>query len=62
MEYDNMLHPPPLWREVNHRILLVDETKQYRYCLPRCPEAVKNKLLEKIKKYTDTLWWKMSNV
>ncbi|KAG6893869.1 hypothetical protein C0992_008330, partial [Termitomyces sp. T32_za158] len=25
------------WREVNHEINLIDETKQYKYHLPRCP-------------------------
>ncbi len=62
VEYDDMLRLPPLWRKVNHRIPLVNETKQYRYHLPRCPEAIKNEILEKIKKYMDALWWKMANV
>ena len=31
---------PPL-REVNHRIPLVDEGKQYLYHLPHCPDSLK---------------------
>ena len=54
-EYDDMLRPPPPglppWRVVNHRIPLIDENKQYRYRLSRCPEAVREELLAKIKKY-----------
>lgn len=65
-KYDDMLRPPPPelppWREVNHKIPLIDENKQYRYRLPRCPEAIKTELLTKIQKYTDAVWWKMTNV
>jgi len=46
---------PPL-REVNHRIPLIDKNKQYHYHLPRCPDAMKPQLLEKMKQYTDTRW------
>ncbi|TFK78887.1 hypothetical protein K466DRAFT_606578 [Polyporus arcularius HHB13444] len=63
-EYDDMLRPPPPglppWRAVNHRIPLIDENKQYRYRLPRCPEAVQEELLAKIKRYTESMWWKMT--
>ena len=63
-EYDDMLRPPPPglppWRVVNHRIPLIDENKQYRYRLSRCPEAVREELLAKIKKYTESLWWQMT--
>ena len=38
---------PPL-QEVNHRIPLIDEGKQYSYHLPRCPDALKQQLLDKI--------------
>ena len=47
---------PPL-REVNHRIPLIDDKFVYHYQLPRCAEAVKPLLLEKIRKYTDADWW-----
>lgn len=48
---------PPL-REVNHRIPLIDETKVYNYHLPRCPDAMKNQLIEKIDRYVKAGWWK----
>ena len=38
---------PPL-REVNHKIPLIDENKQYNYHLPRCPDSLKPELTEKI--------------
>jgi len=52
---------PPL-REVNHRIPLIDEGKQYSYHLPRCPDALKQQLSDKIRAYTDAGWWEMKNV
>ncbi len=65
-EYDDMLRSPPPglppWRVVNHRIPLIDENKQYRYRLPRCPEAVQEELLAKIKKYTESMWWQPATV
>ncbi|KAJ7111053.1 hypothetical protein C8R44DRAFT_530356, partial [Mycena epipterygia] len=42
---------PPL-RAVNHRIPLIDENLVYNYHLPRCPDAMKSQLLEKISRYT----------
>src|SRR6202040_1288416 len=33
-------HLPPL-REVNHKIPIIDEEKQYNYYLPRCSDALK---------------------
>ncbi|KAF8451051.1 hypothetical protein L210DRAFT_3386278 [Boletus edulis BED1] len=38
---------PPL-REVNHRILLIEEEKHYAYHLSRCTDALKQQLLDKI--------------
>ena len=52
---------PPL-REVNHRIPLIDEGKQYSYHLPRCPDALKQQLSDKIRLYTDAGWWEMKSV
>jgi len=51
--------PPelPLLREVNHWIPLIDEKKRYHYHLPRCPDAMKPQLLEKLKQYIDAGWW-----
>jgi hypothetical protein len=50
------LEPPPM-REVNHRIPLIDASKRYYYHLPRCPEAMKPQLMEKLRQYTDAGWW-----
>jgi hypothetical protein len=47
---------PPL-REINHRIPLIDESKRYFYRLPRCPDAMKPQLMEKLRMYTDAGWW-----
>jgi hypothetical protein len=38
-----LLELPP-FREVNHRILLIDENLRYNYHLPRCPEALQEEL------------------
>ena len=46
----------PLW-EVNHQIPLIDGNKRYKYHVSRCPDSLKNKLSEKIKRYTCTEWW-----
>ncbi|KAJ7113960.1 hypothetical protein C8R44DRAFT_530178, partial [Mycena epipterygia] len=48
----------PSLREINHRIPLVDEKKMYNYHLPRCPDAMKDQLIEKINKYVRAGWWK----
>ncbi|KAJ7632008.1 hypothetical protein B0H17DRAFT_890247, partial [Mycena rosella] len=48
---------PPL-REVNHRIPLIDEVKVYNYHLPKCPDAMKEQLIEKINRYVRAGWWK----
>jgi hypothetical protein len=47
---------PPL-REINHKIPLIDESKRYSYRLPRCPEAMRPKLMEKLSQYVDNDWW-----
>jgi hypothetical protein len=47
----------PPWREVNHRIPLIYESLVYHYHLPRCPDAMKGQLLEKIARYTRAGWW-----
>ena len=52
---------PPLW-EVNHRILLIEESKHYAYHLPRCADALKQQLSDKIRLYTDANWWVMKSV
>jgi hypothetical protein len=52
---------PPL-REVNHRIPIIDERKLYAYHLPRCPDALKQQLTDKIRQYTDAGWWILKSV
>lgn len=52
---------PPL-RDINHRIPLVDENLNYRYHLPRCAEAIKPALMEKIQRYTRAEWWTPATV
>nr|GAT56033.1 predicted protein [Mycena chlorophos] len=47
----------PPTRAVNHRIPLIDESMVYHYHLPRCPDAMKPQLLEKINKYVRAGWW-----
>jgi hypothetical protein len=45
-------HLPPL-REVNHKIPLINGSKQYYYYLPQCPEALKTQLIDKIQLYKE---------
>jgi len=52
---------PPL-REVNHKIPITNEDKQYNYHLPRCPEALKTQLIDKIQTYKNAGWWEETNV
>ena len=47
----------PPFREINHRIPLIDPDKRYNYYLPRCPDAMRPQLLEKIERYTAAGWW-----
>ena len=50
------LYLPPL-REVLYKIPLIDESKQLKHRLPKCPEAFPPKLACKIERYTTTGWW-----
>ena len=52
----------PPFREINHRIPLIDPEKVYNYHLPRCPEAVKVALSAKIERYETAGWWKRAVV
>lgn len=47
---------PPL-REINHQIPLIDPTLRYSYHLPKCAEALKPLLMEKIIHYKKAGWW-----
>ena len=55
-------HRLPPFREINHKIPLMDENKIYNYHLPRCADALKTQLLDKIKLYKDAGWWVEANV
>ena len=50
------LEPPP-FREVLHEIPLIDESKQLKHRLPKCPEAFFPELAQKIEQYTTAGWW-----
>ncbi|KAJ7716251.1 hypothetical protein DFH07DRAFT_973947 [Mycena maculata] len=50
----------PPFREINHEIHLVDEAATYNYHMPRCPEALRPLLHEKIQRYISAGWWEMS--
>ena len=51
--------PPnlPPFQEVNHEINPIDPGKRIVYCLPKCPDALKAELTEKISRYTSVGWW-----
>ena len=43
---------PPL-RVVNHEIKLIDPNKQYVYCMPSCPTALREQFYEKLHRYVN---------
>jgi hypothetical protein len=47
---------PPL-RAINHRIPLISDSKRYHYHLPRCLDAMKPQLMEKLWQYINAGWW-----
>ncbi|KAG6870500.1 hypothetical protein C0995_012570 [Termitomyces sp. Mi166 len=47
----------PPWREVNHEINLIDESRQYKYYLPCCPRVLQEQLHEKTNRYLNEKWW-----
>ena len=51
--------PPkvPPFHQINHEINLIDPNKQINYQLPKCPDALKEELAEKISRYTSAGWW-----
>ena len=59
--YSGLLGPLPLklppFREVSHEIPLIDESKQLKHRLPKCPEVFCSELARKIERYTTTGWW-----
>ncbi|PBK97567.1 hypothetical protein ARMGADRAFT_922202, partial [Armillaria gallica] len=52
----------PPFREVNHEIPLIDSGACYHYHLPRCPNSLKAEFSEKVEKYTQAGWWKLTSV
>ena len=52
----------PPWREVDHKIYLTDDNKQYKYFTPRCPDFLCEKLHAKINHYIESGWWKPHSV
>ena len=42
---------------INHQINLINPDKQINYHLPKCPDALKEELAEKISRYTVVGWW-----
>ena len=50
--YSDLLSPLPLklppFHEVSHEIPLIDEAKQLKHRLPKCPEAFHSELARKI--------------
>ena len=60
-KYSDLLGPLPLklppFREVSHEIPLIDESKQLKHRLPKCPEVFRSELAQKIEQYTTAGWW-----
>jgi hypothetical protein len=52
---------PPL-RVINHEINLIDDNKRINYRLPKCPDALREELSAKVKRYTDAGWWEPATV
>ena len=59
--YSDLLGPLPLklppFREVSHKIALINESKQLKHRPPKCPEVFHSELAQKIKQYTTAGWW-----
>jgi hypothetical protein len=47
---------PPL-RAINHEINLIDPGLRIAHHVPKCPESLRQQLLEKIERYTKAGWW-----
>ncbi|KII94476.1 hypothetical protein PLICRDRAFT_100279, partial [Plicaturopsis crispa FD-325 SS-3] len=55
------LELPPM-RAVVHNIPLINDDARYQYHMPRCPDALKQPLREKINRYVDAGWWELKPV
>ena len=51
--------PPKVlpFHQINHEINLINPNKRINYRLPKCPDALKEVLAEKISQYTSAGWW-----
>ena len=60
-KYSKLLGPLPLKlppiHEVSHEIPLIDQSKQLKHRLPKCPEVFCSELAQKIKRYNTAGWW-----
>ena len=60
-KYSDLLGPLPLklppFHEVSHEIPLINESKQLKHRLPKCPEVFHSELAQKIERHTTTRWW-----
>jgi len=52
----------PPWREVNHKIHLVDDNKRYKYFTLHCPNSLQDELHAKINQYVGSGWWEPRSV
>jgi hypothetical protein len=52
----------PPWREVNHEIHLIDDSKRYHYHLPKVPNSLREQFHEKINRYVNAGWWEPRSV
>jgi|SRR5882762_4586153 len=62
----NLLGPIPLelllFREINHRISLINDDARHNYYMPQCPKALQEELREKIIQYVTARWWEMKPI
>ena len=60
-KYSDLLGPLPLklppFCEVSHEIPLINESKQLKHRLPKCPEAFCSELGRFFERYTTVGWW-----
>lgn len=52
----------PPFRDVNHKIPLIDPNKCYHYHLPCCLNSLKAEFSEKVEKYMRAGWWTLTSV
>ena len=52
---------PPL-RAINHGIPLINPNLKIRHQPPKCPEPLRDKLLEKVERYLKAGWWERTDI